>query len=84
VAVTRDDPGSRHDLVLRGGTIVSPGHREIADVGVRDGRIAQLGGAMTGQDELDASGLLVMPGGVDAHSILPGICVGGIETVSVA
>ncbi|HUZ24021.1 MAG TPA: amidohydrolase family protein [Streptosporangiaceae bacterium] len=57
----------QHDLVVRGGTIVSPGHREIADVGVRDGRIVQLGGAMTGQDELDASGLLVMPGGVDAH-----------------
>jgi dihydropyrimidinase len=56
-----------HDLVVRSGTIVSPGHREIADVGVRDGRIAQLGGAMTGQDEVDASGLLVMPGGVDAH-----------------
>jgi dihydropyrimidinase len=57
----------RFDLVVRGGTIVSPGHREIADVGVRDGRIAQLGGAMTGQSELDADGLLVIPGGIDAH-----------------
>lgn len=34
---------------------------------MRDGRIAQLGGAMTGQDELDARDLLVIPGGVDAH-----------------
>jgi dihydropyrimidinase len=57
----------QHDLVVRSGTIVSPGHREIADLGVRDGRIAQLGGAMTGQEELDASGLLVIPGGIDAH-----------------
>ncbi|HTA09999.1 MAG TPA: amidohydrolase family protein, partial [Streptosporangiaceae bacterium] len=55
------------DLVVRGGEIVAPGHRGIADVGVRDGRIVQLGGAMTGQDELDARGLLVVPGGIDAH-----------------
>ncbi len=55
------------DLVVRGGEIVTPGHRGVGDVGVRDGRIAQLGGAMTGQDELDAHGLLVVPGGIDAH-----------------
>ncbi|HEY2442953.1 MAG TPA: amidohydrolase family protein [Streptosporangiaceae bacterium] len=57
----------RVDLIVRGGTIVTPGHREVADVGVRDGRIAQLGGAMTGPDEIDASGLLVLPGGIDGH-----------------
>jgi dihydropyrimidinase len=55
------------DLVVRGGTIVSPGRREIADIGVQDGRIAQLGGAMTGQGEVDAHGLMVIPGGIDAH-----------------
>ena len=55
------------DLVVRGGTIVCPGRHEIADVGLRDGRIAQLGGAMSGASELDARGLLVIPGGVDAH-----------------
>ena len=55
------------DLVIRGGTVVVPGRYEIADVGVRDGRIAQIGGAMTGQEELSAHGLLVIPGGVDAH-----------------
>ncbi len=55
------------DLVVRGGEIVIPGHRGIADVGVRGGRIVQLGGAMSGQDELDAHGLLVVPGGIDAH-----------------
>ena len=55
------------DLVVRGGTIVTPGHRETADVGVRGGRIAQLGGAMTAEVDLDAHSLLVMPGGVDGH-----------------
>ena len=55
------------DLVVRGGTVVTPGRHEVADVGVRDGRVAQLGGAMTGQDEINARGLLVVPGGIDAH-----------------
>ena len=55
------------DLVVRNGTVITPGHREIADVGVRDGRIARIGGVMAGQDELDADGLLVLPGGIDAH-----------------
>jgi len=38
----------RFDLVVRNGTIVTPGHQEQADVGITDGRIAQLGGTMTG------------------------------------
>jgi dihydropyrimidinase len=55
------------DLVIRDGTLVTPGHREIADVGVSDGQITHLGGDMTGEDEVDAAGLLVLPGGIDAH-----------------
>ena len=55
------------DLVIRNGTIVTPGRREQADVGISGGQIAQLGGAMTGADEIDAGGLLVLPGGIDAH-----------------
>ena len=61
------------DLIVRGGTIVTPGHQEIADVGVRDGRIAQLGGAMTADAEIAAHGLLVIPGGVNGHvHLVPG------------
>ena len=63
-----------YDLVVRNGTVVTPGHREQADVGIAGGRIAQLGGAMTGQDEIDAGGLLVLPGGIDAHVHL--VCAG--------
>jgi dihydropyrimidinase len=55
------------DLVIRGATVVTPGHREVADVGITDGKIAQIGGPMTGHRELDAAGLLMLPGGVDAH-----------------
>lgn len=55
------------DLVVRGATVVSPGRQETADIGVRDGRIAQVGGAMTGREEIAAGGLLALPGGLDAH-----------------
>jgi len=55
------------DLVIRGGTVVTPGRQEVADIGVRDGVIAQLGSSMTGERELDARGLLILPGGIDAH-----------------
>jgi dihydropyrimidinase len=55
------------DLVIRGGTVVSPGRQESTDVGVRDGRIAQLGGTMTADAEVAAHGLLVIPGGIDGH-----------------
>jgi dihydropyrimidinase len=58
------------DLIIRGGTVVTPGHHEIADIGVRDGQIAQVGGAMAGAGQVDASGLLVIPGGIDAHTHL--------------
>src|ERR1700683_4379595 len=55
------------DLVVRGADVVSPGRQEAADIGVRDGRIAQVGGGMTGREEIAADGLLALPGGVDAH-----------------
>lgn len=58
---------TRFELVVRGGTLVTPDRQQAADLGVRDGRIAQLGGTMSGRDELDARGLLILPGGIDAH-----------------
>lgn len=55
------------DLVVRGGTVVTAAADGVADVGVRDGKIAQLGGEMRGCREIDASGHYVFPGGVDIH-----------------
>ncbi|HEY5089341.1 MAG TPA: amidohydrolase family protein [Polyangia bacterium] len=56
------------DLVVRGGTVVTAQGRQQADVGVLDGRVAQIGGAMaTGAREIDATGRFVLPGGVDPH-----------------
>ncbi len=56
------------DLVVRGGTLVTASDRYRADLGIRDGRIAQIGADLSAAAEmLDASGMLVLPGGVDAH-----------------
>lgn len=56
------------DLVIRGGTIATSGDIFDADIGIRDGKIVALGLDLArGQDEIDATGRLVLPGGVDAH-----------------
>lgn len=56
------------DLVIRGGTVVTASDVMHCDIGIRDGRIAMLADAITGGREvIDASGLLVMPGGIDSH-----------------
>lgn len=65
------------DLVVRGATCVVDGYEVELDVGVRDGRIAELGrlaGAAAGQ-ALDATGLHVLPGVIDTqvHLREPGL-----------
>jgi dihydropyrimidinase len=56
------------DLVVRHGTVVTDTDSMAADVGVRDGRVAEVGpGLGPGVDEIDARGRLVLPGGIDAH-----------------
>jgi dihydropyrimidinase len=55
------------DLVVRGGLVITAGAESVADIGVADGRIAQIGGVMSGEREVDATGKLVLPGGVDMH-----------------
>ncbi|MES2847319.1 MAG: dihydropyrimidinase [Pseudomonadota bacterium] len=56
------------DLVVRGGTVVTASDVTRCDVGIRDGRIVMLGEALpAGREEVDATGLYVMPGGIDSH-----------------
>lgn len=56
-----------HDIVIRGGTIVTASETYSADVGIAGGSIAGIGPNLQGDREIDANGLLVMPGGMDAH-----------------
>jgi dihydropyrimidinase len=52
------------DVAIRGATLVDAG---VADVGILDEKIAQIGGAFDAAVEIDASGKLLLPGGLDAH-----------------
>lgn len=56
-----------HDLAIRGGTIVTADDEFEADLGISGGRIAEIGQSVVARDEIDAGGLLVLPGGVDPH-----------------
>jgi dihydropyrimidinase len=60
------------DLIISGGTAVLPTGAEAADVGVSGGKIAAIGApgslaAIGAGRTIDASGQIVMPGGIDPH-----------------
>ena len=55
------------DLVIRGGTVVTAEKTLRADVGIEGEKIARMGEGLEGKSVIDASGKLVMPGGVDSH-----------------
>ncbi|MGQ2998021.1 N-acyl-D-amino-acid deacylase family protein [Variovorax sp.] len=59
------------DTIIRGGTLVdgSGGPRFTGDIGIADGRIAEVGGKLgAAHREIDASGAIVTPGWVDVHT----------------
>ena len=56
------------DLVIANGTVATAADVFKADIGIADGRIAQIGGTMEGAGRrIDASGRYVLPGGIDSH-----------------
>ena len=55
------------DLVIRGGTVVTADRTLRSDVGIRAGKIVELKEGLSGKRTIDASGKLVLPGGVDSH-----------------
>jgi len=60
-----------HDLVIRNATVVdgTGGERFEGDVAIDNGHVAEVGQvAGKGKEEIDASGLLAMPGWVDVHT----------------
>ena len=56
------------DLVIRGGTVVMPSGVIQADVATADGVISAVGPNLdSAPTEIDATGLHVLPGGIDSH-----------------
>jgi dihydroorotase len=67
----------RFELLIRNGVTATPGGIAPADVGVRNGRIAEIGifGPETAHEVFDATGLHVLPGVIDSqvHFREPGL-----------
>ncbi len=56
------------DLIVRNAHVITASDIFDCDIGIRDGKIVQLGHALgTAVREIDAAGRTVTPGGVDAH-----------------
>ena len=59
---------SDFDLVIRNGTVATAADTTDCDIGIKDGLVAILGKNLgPGAQEIDASGHLVLPGGIDSH-----------------
>lgn len=58
-----------HDLIVRGGKVVTPDGARVADVAIADGEFVEVAPEIAGpaREEIDARGLLVLPGAVDIH-----------------
>jgi allantoinase len=58
-------------IAIENGTVVAPGGAVDADVQIEDGRIAGIvrwGEATAADERIDAAGLVVLPGAIDAHT----------------
>jgi N-acyl-D-amino-acid deacylase len=58
------------ELSVRGGTVVDGTGRPafIADIGIADGRVVEIGDRLPARREIDAAGRLVTPGFIDIHT----------------
>ncbi|NOX37919.1 MAG: dihydropyrimidinase [Calditrichaeota bacterium] len=58
------------DLIIRNGTVVTSRNTQVMDVGVREGKIQALEPHLSARakQEIDATGRLVFPGFIDAHT----------------
>jgi dihydroorotase len=61
--------GMAFDLILRGGEIATSQHIQIGDVGIKDGKIAEIGNLAqaSAQQIVDVRGLTVIPGVIDTQ-----------------
>jgi len=60
----------QYDLVITNGRVMDPEtmYDSVANVGIKDGRIAVITGkAITGKESINATGLVVAPGFIDTH-----------------
>jgi dihydropyrimidinase len=58
------------EIIIRNGLIVTPSGRMQGDLRLRDGKIAEIGASLpaaSGVQVIDATGKVILPGGIDPH-----------------
>ncbi len=63
----------RFDIVIKKGTIVTATDTYASDIGIADGKIVAIAQSLSAENaakQIDATGRLVMPGGIDVHTHL--------------
>ena len=59
---------SEYDLVIRNGAVATAADTSACDIGIKDGVVVMLGKNLgPGARDIDASGHLILPGGIDSH-----------------
>ncbi len=61
---------SKLDMVIKNGTIVTASDIYKGDIGIKNGKIAEIGEDLNADKIVDAAGKYVIPGGIDAHTHL--------------
>lgn len=56
-----------YDFVIKNGRVITSGTDFIGDVAVKGEKIEALGNGLVGSNEIDAAGMLVIPGAIDGH-----------------
>lgn len=74
-----------YDMIIHGGTVATAADITRCDIGISNGRIAALGEDLTPQlasdgRVVDATGKLVLPGGIDSHCHIDQLSASGFHT----
>jgi dihydropyrimidinase len=67
-----------YDLVIKGGRVATTEGVSTTDVAIENGMIVALGRILQARRTIDATGKLVLPGGVDAHCHIEQLSGGGL------
>ena len=60
-----------YDVIIKGGEVFTAGDRFVADIGIKDGKVAAIAcGLENGEKIIDAAGKWVFPGAIDIHTHL--------------
>src|SRR5689334_14295333 len=68
------------DTVIRGGMVATAEKVFRADVGIRGEQVAEIGAGLQGDRTIDATGKLVLPGGIDSHCHIEQLSSMGVMT----